>query len=49
MSQYLLEKHKVGYFNRQRTFFGSFFVIPQCLAYHIHIPINDYLNMIVTG
>ena len=24
--------HKVGGFNPQRTFFGSFFVIPQCLA-----------------
>ena len=32
MSQYLLENHKVGDFNPQRTFFGSFFVIPQCLA-----------------
>ena len=32
MSQYLLESHKVGDFNPQRTFFGSFFVIPQCLA-----------------
>ena len=32
MSQYLLENHKVGDFNPQRTFFGSVFVIPQCLA-----------------
>ena len=32
MSQYLLENHKVGDFNPQSTFFGSFFVIPQCLA-----------------
>ena len=32
MSQYLLENHNVGDFNPQRTFFGSFFVIPPCLV-----------------
>ena len=32
MSRYLPENPKVGNFNPQRTFFGSFFVIPERLA-----------------
>ena len=43
MSRYLPENPKVGDFNPQRAFFGSFFVIPEHLA-SIHAVVIPFLR-----